>query len=110
MRKCPSSNIRTLQKSIRGLIRLGAWLSSSCLVYTAAANAFFDPTGTTLNATVASSSWEGNVWAPTGTPIASPTAFVDGSFVVFSVTGEGATAITITANANHNFAGIYNGG
>jgi hypothetical protein len=35
---------------------------------------------------------------------------VDASFTVFSVPGEGATAITITANANHAVAGIFNGG
>src|ERR1043165_7723411 len=70
---------------------------------------FWDPTGTTLN-TTANGSWEGNVWATNGVPTNAPNAFVEGSFVVFSVTGEGATAITCTANADHTVAGIFNGG
>src|ERR1043165_7126897 len=70
---------------------------------------FWDPTGTTLN-TTANGSWEGNVWATNGVPTNAPNAFVEGSFVVSSVTGEGATAITCTANADHTVAGIFNGG
>src|SRR5205814_7042302 len=79
------------------------------LGFSANASMFWDPTGTTL-ATTANGSWEGLVWATNGVPTNAPIAFVEGSFVVFSVTGEGATAITCTANADHTFAGIFNGG
>jgi autotransporter-associated beta strand protein len=77
--------------------------------FSASASMFWDPTGTTLSGT-ANGSWEGNVWATNGVPTNAPIAFVEGSFVVFSVTGEGATAITCNANADHTFAGIFNGG
>src|SRR5690349_4116049 len=77
--------------------------------FSASANMSWDPTGTTLSAT-ANGSWEGLVWTTNGVPTNAPIAFVEGSFVVFSVTGEGGTAITCTANADHTFAGIFNGG
>jgi autotransporter-associated beta strand protein len=77
--------------------------------FSASASMFWDPTGTALT-TTGNGSWEGLVWATNGVPTNAPIAFVEGSFVVFSVTGEGATAITCTANADHTFAGIFNGG
>ncbi|MDB6022476.1 MAG: outer rane autotransporter barrel domain protein, partial [Pedosphaera sp.] len=102
--------VKTHPKNPFKFVSAGLCLLSSFLTYNAAANMWFDPTGTTLNAVAGTSSWEGNVWTTSATPVASPGAFADGAFTVFSVTGEAATSATVTVSGSHNFAGLFNGG
>ncbi len=75
---------------------------------TYAALNFWDPTGTTPSQTP-NGNWEDNAWAPTVTPTASPAAWADGVAAAFSVAGMGSNNFTVTVNANHNIAGLFNG-
>jgi hypothetical protein len=70
---------------------------------------WWDPTGTTVSATP-NGTWEGSVWATSSALTATPAAFAEGVAAAFAA-GTGATgSYTVTANANHNIAGIFNGG
>jgi autotransporter-associated beta strand protein len=72
---------------------------------------YWDPTGTTGSAANTSGTWEGSFWSSAVAGIATPIPFPDGNLPVFSagVGGNGNT-LTITANANHIVAGVFNGG
>ncbi len=82
----------------------------SWLTYNAGATLnYWDPTGTTVSATP-SGTWEGSVWAPTSALTATPIVFTEGVAAAFAA-GTGATgSYTVTANADHSIAGIFNGG
>jgi len=54
--------------------------------------------------------WEGNNWSTSETGQASPQAWAENTAAVFAVhSGTGTPAFTVTMNANHTVAGIFNG-
>src|SRR5579872_55780 len=70
---------------------------------------YWDPTGTTVT-TTPNGTWEGSVWATSATMTATPIVFTEGVAAAFAA-GTGATgSYTVTANTNHNIAGVFNGG
>jgi autotransporter-associated beta strand protein len=80
---------------------------------TNAAIFYWDPQGTTGGNPYTGSmtgSWEGNYWTSNSAGQASPTSWPEGACVCFGVnTGNGTPAFTVTANANHTFAGMFDG-
>ena len=101
-----------LQKS------LGIISTAICLLGTLAARnagatlSYWDPNGTTPSLTP-NGTWENNVWAPSATPTASLGTFIEGAAAAFTTTnttGNGTNGtFTVTVNANHTIAGIFNG-
>ncbi len=86
------------------------WLSFSANNARASVTNGWDPTGLTVTATP-TGSWEGATsWAQTAAATNSPSAFTEGAFAVFSSGTSGTGTFTVTANANHTVAGIYDGG
>ena len=76
---------------------------------TAAIN-YWDPTGSSGNSGT-TGTWEGSFWSTAVGGTASPGAFAEGSLPVFSAgVGTAGLTYTITANANHTIAGLFNGG
>jgi autotransporter-associated beta strand protein len=74
---------------------------------------YWDPQGTTgANPYTGSMSgtWENSLWSTSSAGSATPTAWVEGNAAVFGVnTGFGTPPFTVTMNANHNVAGIFDG-
>ncbi|EEF62267.1 autotransporter-associated beta strand repeat protein [Pedosphaera parvula Ellin514] len=74
---------------------------------------YWDPIGTTgANPYLGdlSGSWEAASWSTSGTGQATPVAWVDNSAACFAVhSGTGTPLFTVTANANHNIAGFFDG-
>ena len=80
----------------------------------------WDPQGTTTtpaycNATCwytgnLTGTWETSKWSTSQTGQATPQAWVEGTAAVFAVhSGTGTPAFTVTMNANHTVAGMFNG-
>ncbi len=86
-----------------------------CLVFSLLVNDaraafnYWDPTGLTGSATP-NGNWEDNAWAQVAAGTATPGAFQEGILAVFTAGTNGASPFTVTANANHSTAGIFNGG
>src|SRR5437016_9912702 len=82
-----------------------------CAVSAQAAVSYWDPLGTTCPLTCLShldGTWETASWTTTGTGQATPVAWVEGNAACFAVgTGNGTPAFTVTMNANHNVAGVF---
>jgi autotransporter-associated beta strand protein len=80
---------------------------------TQAAVTYWDPQGTTganPNLTDLSGIWETASWSTSGTGQATPVAWIESTAACFAVhSGTGTPLFTVTANANHNLAGIFNG-
>src|SRR5438270_5926900 len=87
-----------------------AVIASLTINKTQAANKFWDPNGTTVNQND-SSLWESAKWATSATPTATLVNFVDGDAALFSAGAATLTNgnYTVTANANHTVAGLFNG-
>lgn len=78
-----------------------------------AALTYLDPQGTTGadpylgNMT---GTWESSSWSTSSNGVASPGAWVEGTAAYFGVnTGNGTPAYTVTMNANHTIAGVFDG-
>src|ERR1017187_4198792 len=57
-----------------------------------------------------SQTWENNEWSTSQTGQATPGAWVEGNAALFAVhSGTGTPAFTVTMNANHTVAGIFDG-
>src|ERR1035438_9316281 len=90
-----------------------------CLVFCLLANhagagiSSWDPQGTTgANPYLSSMSgtWETSNWSTSQTGQATPGAWVEGNAALFAVhSGTGTPAFTVTMNANHIVAGIFDG-
>src|ERR1035441_5796492 len=57
-----------------------------------------------------SQTWENNEWSTSQTGQATPGAWVEGNAALFAVhSGPGSPAFTVSMNANHPVAGIFDG-
>lgn len=77
-----------------------------------AAVTYWDPEGvaTTPYTGNMTGTWENNSWSTVAGGTASPGAWVEATAACFGVaTGNGTPAFTVTMNANHTVAGIFNG-
>ena len=93
---------------------IGLCLSSLLLANFARAQIdYWDPQGTTGANPYAgdmSGTWENNDWSTSSAGAASPTGWVEGDTAGFGVnTGYGTPAFTVTMNANHSIAGVFDG-
>jgi autotransporter-associated beta strand protein len=74
---------------------------------------YWDPQGTTGSNPYTgnmSGTWENNLWSTSSSGSATPTAWVEASAAVFGVhTGFGTPPFTVTMNADHNIAGVFDG-
>src|SRR5581483_6280438 len=79
----------------------------------AAAIYYWDPQGTTGGNPYTGSmtgNWESTYWSAGSGGQTTPSAWFEGQAVCFGVnTGNGTPAFTVTANANHTFAGMFDG-
>ena len=102
-----------IHKSLRfGFAGLG--LSSFLLAnFAHAAVDYWDPQGTTGSNPYTgdmTGTWENSLWSTSNTGVASPTGWVEADAAGFGVnTGIGTPAYTVTMNANHEIAGVFDG-
>ena len=101
-----------LQKSL-GIVSTAVCLFGVLAAHDAGAVlSFWDPNGTTPTLTP-SGNWEDANWATSAAPSASLGNFVEGTaagFTTTNTTGGGTNGtFTVTVNASHTIAGIFNG-
>ncbi len=74
---------------------------------------YWDPQGTsgpTPFLGSMSGTWENNDWSTSNAGVASPTSWIEGDAAAFAInTGFGTPAFTVTMNANHSIAGVFDG-
>ncbi len=70
---------------------------------------FWDPTGTTVS-TSPNGNWEDIAWGLTSSLTASLVNFPEGNAAGFAAGTSATNTYTVTANANHTVAGMFNGG
>ncbi len=72
-----------------------------------AAFSYWDPQGRGAGGPV-NGTWENLDWSPNSTGSTTPVAWGENNAAVFAVGGNGSTPFTVTMNASHTVAGIFN--
>jgi fibronectin-binding autotransporter adhesin len=105
--------MKNLAHSPLKLLLSSLCLSSLLVNQTRAGVDYWDPQGTSGSNPYTgdmSGSWEGSVWSTASAGQATPTTWTENNAASFAVhSGAGTPAFTVTMNANHTVAGIFDG-